>query len=272
MSTTGKGSSRGHDARRILSTLAELYAAPKSPKDLPSLGDLLEDDVSAFEYLVELQFFRGRRNKLSKQYFECIKRAIEETGKKYGGRTMSVIKDQEDEIVALYRQYVSEMRYKVNKNDERLIRGLVEVVRQIPEAQGRRNVVAWATRSIENGETWKLYYTLRGISEAGPKIVSLFIRDMVRLLGLESGLSPQDYGFVVPIDIWVERAVKILWPDVYKPADKEYLKWKLICECLASDVSPIAVEKTLASIGQDCKSAKEFEAKLINLGRGQPSS
>jgi hypothetical protein len=110
-----------------------------------------------------------------------------------------------------------------------------------------------------------VYFSLRGIPEVGPKTASLFIRDLIDRFNLESSLTPQDYGFSVPIDTWLKQAAEILWPNLPKHTDLEYIKWKFIFYCLEYGVSPIAVEEELWQIGNSSQNMKKFREEINAL-------
>ncbi|MGD0390153.1 MAG: hypothetical protein ABSC42_14495 [Tepidisphaeraceae bacterium] len=67
------------------------------------------------------------------------------------------------------------------------------------------NISAYAAERVGAGETAVVYRELDELRQIGPKVVALFLRDLVAVLGLQSRLSPWDYRLLQPVDTWIEQ-------------------------------------------------------------------
>lgn len=88
-----------------------------------------------------------------------------------------------------------------------IIAGMAELAQEIRAASGNGSIVKWIVQGIQKDRKLELQFMrmvdVRGV---GPKIVSLLLRDVVHLYGLEDLVEPSDRLFLVPIDKWT-RAI-----------------------------------------------------------------
>ena len=71
------------------------------------------------------------------------------------------------------------------------------------------NLVAWAKNKLEQGEVSDAHGQLRGINGIGPKIASLFLRDVAWRFDISAA---HHHALLQPVDVWVRRAVQRMDP------------------------------------------------------------
>ncbi len=123
------------------------------------------------------------------------------------------------------------------------------------------NITAYAAERIEAGETAAVYKELDGIRQVGPKIASLFLRDLVVVLGLQRKLTQDDYCLLQPVDTWVEQVAHKLRVQ----ADPRDLPAVLVKTCQREGVDPIRFNQGAWYLG-----ARSFDVILENLERIEP--
>lgn len=87
------------------------------------------------------------------------------------------------------------------KRDAQMVVGIFRFVSQLQE----ENLTRYSTAAIERGSIQQLSNELQGITGIGPKISSLYLRDLVDIYDLENRIAPEDLRFLQPIDVWVRR-------------------------------------------------------------------
>jgi endonuclease III len=84
---------------------------------------------------------------------------------------------------------------------------VVEILRFVSQLPGE-NLTCYSVTEIERGDIKKLYNDLMGIRGIGPKIASLYLRDLVDIYNLESKIAAEDLPLLQPIDVWVRRVAR----------------------------------------------------------------
>ena len=116
-----------------------------------------------------------------------------------------------DDAESLWTVFDSVCRERGRKSMEQLnvgvIAGIAELAQEIYRLDGSGNIAAWIVKGVQQTRRIEPQFLrmvdVRGI---GPKITSLFLRDMVLLFGLEEMLEHSDRLYVQPIDKWM-RAI-----------------------------------------------------------------
>jgi len=92
--------------------------------------------------------------------------------------------------------------------------------------ESKPNIVTVTRQLLENGEVQKTYKVLKRIRGIGPKITSLFLRDVADWFKIND-LPPDQRFLLQPVDVWVRRTVEALNP-MDKKRDEDIARW--ICE------------------------------------------
>lgn len=92
--------------------------------------------------------------------------------------------------------------------------------------ESKPNIVTVSRQLLENGEVQKTYKVIKRIRGIGPKITSLFLRDVADWFHVQ--VENSNRYLLQPIDAWVRRTVEVLSPNDGKRRDKDIGTW--ICE------------------------------------------
>lgn len=106
-----------------------------------------------------------------------------------------------------------------------IIAGLAELAQEIYREDGVGSVVNWIVRSINGSDRVEdEFLRMVDIRGVGPKMTSVFIRDVVFLFGLEERLDPVDRLYVQPIDKWIRLIAPYI---IEEPGIAEAADWIL---------------------------------------------
>jgi hypothetical protein len=85
--------------------------------------------------------------------------------------------------------------------------------------QWSHNLVVWTEEGLREGRIGHTYDELQQVRGVGPKIISLFLRDVVTAFEMnEFDLEPERY--LQPIDRWTQRGAEVLASQMQKPKPK----------------------------------------------------
>jgi len=156
----------------------------------------------------------------------------------YQGRRDEVSERVEKEILGVLRRYFDDLSERGNNFKtlkasnwnflKRILKGKIgrgkigrgrdidmtidalEFISRLPE----KNIVCYSIEMIEKGKLKELWCNLQksksrhGIRSVGPKTASLYLRDLVIVLGLQQKISYNDLVFLQPVDTWVMQIAK----------------------------------------------------------------
>lgn len=112
-----------------------------------------------------------------------------------------------------------------------------------------KNIVNHSVTNIRSGQIYKHYNELQRIRGMGPKVSSLYLRDLVSLFDLEEHLkNEQDFATVMPVDTWIRKITKSLRIAGEKANDADIVS-VLIKESEESNVSPILINQGIWYVG-----------------------
>lgn len=140
----------------------------------------------------------------------------------------------------LWERFKERCRGKGIKPNEKLTKGVVEGIASLADKQG--NLFLWMGNEIrKSGELEPLLLEFTKLKGISVKIASFIIRDTVWLWGLEKRVRPKDKLYLQPIDRWVRRIAKILWPKFNREKEvNELIIAKRISEaCESFDMSNV---------------------------------
>lgn len=122
-------------------------------------------------------------------------------------------------------------------------------------ATGPDNIIVTAKTDVAEGHVKEAWHKLKEIRGVGPKIASLFLRDVV----VQFDLNPaSDYRWLLqPVDVWVRRGVAELMGK--EANDKEVAKW-VVANCR----KPEAVNQGLWYFGAQIAGSDFRLKKSIN--------
>jgi hypothetical protein len=109
---------------------------------------------------------------------------------------------------SLWNAFERESRSRNRKPMEQLnsgvIAGMAELAQEIYAHDGTGSIAAWVVQEVRrSGKVEPLFLRMVDVRGIGPKITSLFLRDVAYLFGLEEEIEHSDRLYVQPIDKWI---------------------------------------------------------------------
>jgi len=205
----------------------------------------------AFRFFLDHAYYQGRRDELSKRFEYSVLEALncvfgEEAdsfckAKKLTGLMRQGRLDWENprgELWdALTQKYPTPFgEYGAGKRRDREM--VLDAFAWAAAIEGH-NLVRHSLRRVNEGRVAEIYEQLHCLRGVGPKIASLFLRDVVLIWGNENSLQSTDYVYVFPIDTWVRQVLQALDRQFSGGSDED-LAEKAIKACLKNHVSPIS--------------------------------
>jgi len=90
-----------------------------------------------------------------------------------------------------------------------------------------KNILLDSKRDLESGDIKNAWGRLQRIRGVGPKIASLFLRDVAVWYNIDENLKQSDgeRWRLQPIDIWIRRIVELRSPDMQDKRYEDVAKW-----------------------------------------------
>lgn len=250
--TAIKNVARFGEIRRSLDRFTTEYLKPVSK-------DSLEIDWYAGLYLLlSTSFYQARLDEVS---YRVEKAAINVLDKHFTGRDFSALTSCD--LASLRAELGTVIgKGKVGMaRDADMVIGILRFVSQLPE----QNVTRYSVAAIERGDIKALFGDLIGIIGIGPKIASVYTRDLVDLYDLENRIAPEDLSLLQPIDVWVRRVVyKIGIVGEEQLSDVDIQK-RIVLACHDLGVSAMRFNQGAWYLGKNA-----FEIVIENLDKIRP--
>jgi len=218
----------------------------------------LRTPKDALFFILSYSFYQGRRNKISSQFEERAKNAVNLFWESNNILSTSASKiTNKDKLKDCYKDLYDKLKEnEVNKEGDRLmIISLVNFIQSI----NQKNMVKFLIEEIESNAISEAYKNLDEIWSIGPKIASLILRNIVYIYELEKNLNKNDYYFLQPIDTWVHKLSKTIGlineDKIYEGEAKD-----ITDKCFKFEVNPIHYNQGAWYIG-----AHSLEILLRNI-------
>jgi hypothetical protein len=109
---------------------------------------------------------------------------------------------------SLWETFVEVCRERGRKPLEQLnsgvVAGMAELAQEIYQLDGSGSIAGWVAKGVwQTGRLEPQFLRMVDVRGIGPKITSLFLRDMALLFNLEEHLDHADRLYVQPIDKWI---------------------------------------------------------------------
>ena len=168
------------------------YLKPVSKKSLEG------DWYGGANLLLSYSFYQARRDEVSSKVEKAATGVLDNH---FSGRDFSALRGCDFD--SLKRDLLAVIgKGKVGKTrDAEMVVGILRFISQLPG----ENLTRYSVAAIEQGDVKKLYKDLIGIRGIGPKIASLYLRDLVDIYDLENKIAPEDLALLQPVDVWVRR-------------------------------------------------------------------
>ena len=169
---------------------------------------------------------------------------------------------------SLWEAYVEVCKEYRRKPMEQLnrgvIAGLAELAQEIYRQDGVGSIAGWIVKGVlQTDRIEPQFLRIVDIRGVGPKLGSLFVRDVVFLNSLEEQLDPVDRLYVQPIDKWIRLIAPFLGEDVEDTPDW-VLAGKLAKYTRRSGVSGIRFNMGATYFGSRVAKAADFIDEAID--------
>ena len=208
--------------------------------------ELLSGDwFSALEFWFNKSFYRGRRDSISENFMTKAMVVITRIGR-------NKLFDVSDE--ALEKSLIEK---GVNNHiDRKMVFQTLEFIRRLDD----HNMVAYCSSAIKLGRTNVIFDELRSIYGIGPKLASLFLRDICFAYKLEL-TDKQQLIYLQPVDTWVRQvAVELGIPGCTQETHEIEVVEPIVSYCLQNHISPLLFNAGAWYVG-----ARSFNLLLESL-------
>lgn len=156
-------------------------------------------------------------------------------------------------------------RYSTEKGPKATTKkSIIEFLNDIWESGREPNIVALAKSSLQLDQVEAFHSRIQGVNGVGPKIASLFLRDV----GTQYDVTCSKARHLLqPVDIWIRRAFEILTSQdsANSNGTVEIQRW-ILEESIKCDVRPEAINEGMWYFGsQVAGSGYRLERTLNNL-------
>jgi hypothetical protein len=120
------------------------------------------------------------------------------------------------------------------------------------------NIITWAKYSIQMDQVRDYHTRLCEINGIGPKIASLFLRDVASFYGV---FPSKDRNLLQPVDVWIQRISRYL---LQNGLSKEEIAQWIVRQAIQSGVNPEAVNGGMWYFGSQIAGSKYRMEKALN--------
>jgi len=175
--------------------------------------DRLEENWwEALKFFLTRTFYQGRRDDVS---VRVETKALEVLGKYFDDplereKNFQFLKNASWSQLRVDLQAVIGKGKVGRRRDIDMIIDILKFISRLPD----KNIARYSVEMIKNNKLEELWYGLQkskskeGIRSVGKKIASLYLRDLVTILGLEQEVSNAHQVFLQPIDTWVRQIIE----------------------------------------------------------------
>jgi len=176
------------------------------------IEQLEENWWEALKFFLTRTFYQGRRDDVSvrveKNSFEVLGKYFDDPLERE--KNFQFLKDSS------WSQLRADLQAVIGKGkvgcerDIDMIVDTLEFISRFPD----KNITRYSVQMIKNNKLDQLWFRLQktkskeGIKSVGKKIASLYLRDLVTILGLEQKVSNDHQIFLQPIDTWVRQIIE----------------------------------------------------------------
>jgi len=137
-------------------------------------------------------------------------------------------------------------------------KSVLEFVGGMEKLRLSSNIITWAKYSIQMDQVRDYHTRLCGINGIGPKIASLFLRDVASFYRV---FPSKDRNLLQPVDVWIQRISNYLLQD--KLSKEEIAKW-IVRQAIQSGINPEAVDAGMWYFGSQIAGSNYRMAKALD--------
>jgi len=258
------------DQSRTIASFAQRYRDEILANATIDREAIRENWWSGLRFFYDRAFFQGRRDKVSARFEKAALQALDVGLGETEDVKLERLKDLKDEgLLSLVTWHEGHALWSAltdtytvggrptRAGKSRDLEMVLDSLRFISQLDGW-NLLRYCIGRIEKGHIRELYRELCDIRQVGPKVASLFLRDLTDVYELESHLAAEDYHCVFPIDTWLRQVALKLGVK----GNDGVIRDKLITFCCEYGVSVIEFNQ-----GAWYLAAHAFDILLANLER-----
>jgi endonuclease III len=205
-------------------------------------GLLSNDWFASMEFWFSKSFYRGRRDEISENFFNCA---------------ISVIRNiEKNSLLNVSPEEWSRLLVDAgvnNHTDRLMVIQSLKFISKIPD----HNLALYSTDLIKADKTPKIHTELQLIFGIGPKLASLYLRDLC----FAYKLAPENKEQLLclfPVDTWVRKvSIKLQIPGCTKDKNVDEIVEPVVDFCMKNKISPLMYNAGAWYIG-----AKSFDLLL----------
>jgi len=226
---------------------------------------LINDFWPALDFFLSRACFQGRRDEVSDKVYEAV---IEVLGPEFsvskGTANYEALGQQK------WKPLEKTLRSKIGKGhvgkarDVDMVLTTLDFIGQLSDL----NIVKYSVGQVQHGNLHGHYVELqasqskKGITQVGPKIAALYLRDLVSLYDLDNRVSNDDAYCIQPIDTWVRKLAYRL-QIVDKEASDLKIQKAIVDLCTSRGASPILFNQGAWYVG---RYASEIVLEMLDTG------
>lgn len=205
------------------------------------INKLTSDFWPALDFFLSRACFQGRRDEVSDRVYKAATEVLKsEFSVSKGTANYKALGQQK------WKPLEKALRNRIGKGhvgkarDIDMVLSTLDFISQCPDL----NIVRYSIEQVQRGNLRKHYTELqasqskKGITQVGPKIAALYLRDVVSLYDLDSKVSTDDAYCIQPVDTWVRKLAYRL-EIVDKEASDLRIQKAIVDLCAGKGVSPI---------------------------------
>ena len=221
----------------------------------------------SFKYLLHHAFMRGRKDKLSEQYYEFAVNELEkcfidsyEIFQKHENdyKVELPIKNKKDynyiikklesknEIVAILNRDNKGSKSLNNYKDIILVLEILNFVSNVKNKD--KNITNYFIEKIKNGKVKECYDNLTGIKFIGPKIASFYLRNLAYVHNI-SEISDENLKYFFPMDTWIRQVCQKVGIIDNNKLKEFTVREKIISKCSDNEINPLIFNQGCWVIG-----------------------
>lgn len=247
-------------------TIARSIGVPVGISDA-ELKESLLDAYHGLELILGHYAFCRR----GKERFELSQMAVDALHR-------AVVKDQFGQLLAssnaeiLWREFESvcdeHHRKPLPQLNKGVVAGMCELSQEIYQADSCGSIIRWIVQTVHRtGRIEAPFLRMVDVRGIGPKLSSLFLRDICYLFDLESKIDPIDRLYLVPIDKWMRQIAPFI---IEEECADDYADWilagKIAKYTRRADISAARFSMGTTYFGmKEVRSSAEFRDQLIEL-------
>lgn len=176
--------------------------------------------------------------------------------------------DAEDLWLAFENACEEAGRKPMEQINRGVVQGLAELAQEVSQDSGCGSIALWVVEAARRtGRIEAQFMRMVDVRGVGPKLASLFLRDVVYLFNLEPRIEPMDRLYYQPIDKWIRGVAEFIVEDYEHPAD-----W-ILAGKIAKIVRKSGVSGPLFNMGttyfgsREAHSAEQFADAIEDIMR-----